>query len=200
MHPGIVGPHGGARPPLPWPAMTPDGLAGLAGHSDLPPPPPGMTTHERLTQLLETEMQHGHLLQAPPPAPPPAQRVRPARLLSHRLAHHTNTTFTPTATRWSAHSARSSVGWARCRVRDADFKATRGRPMEAGIMMGPILHATCACEACPLNSQWPLRPWPMVDGPCIRAAYCTGDAERLCCMIHYTTMSLCWSSLHNHLE
>ena len=56
MHPGIVGPHGGARPPLPWPAMTPDGLAGLAGHSELPPPPPGMTTHERLSQLLETEI------------------------------------------------------------------------------------------------------------------------------------------------
>ena len=147
MHPGIVGPHGGARPPLPWPAMTPDGLAGLAGHSDLPPPPPGMTTHERLTQLLETEMQHGHLLQALPPTTPPAQRVRPARLLSRRLPHrlphpttpthqHTNThqhTFTPTATRWSAHSARSSAGWARCRVRDAGVKATRGRPMEAGI-------------------------------------------------------------------
>ena len=70
MHPGIVGPHGGARPPLPWPAMTPDGLAGLAGHSELPPPPPGMTTHERLSQLLETEMQHGHLLQALPPLRP----------------------------------------------------------------------------------------------------------------------------------
>ena len=50
--------------------MTPDGLAGLAGHSELPPPPPGMTTHERLSQLLETEMQHGHLLQALPPLRP----------------------------------------------------------------------------------------------------------------------------------
>lgn len=64
MHPGMVGAHGGgARPPLPWPAMSPEGMGGLAGHSDLPPPPPGMTTHERLTQLLETEIQHGHLLQ-----------------------------------------------------------------------------------------------------------------------------------------
>ena len=128
--------------------MSPEGMGGLAGHSDLPPPPPGMTTHERLTQLLETEIQHGHLLQARPPTPPPARRVRAARLLSHRLPPprrhrlppphphrlHPRTrtpahprTFKPAASRWSAHSARSCAGWARCRVRDAALQAARGR-------------------------------------------------------------------------
>ena len=123
--------------------MSPEGMGGLAGHSDLPPPPPGMTTHERLTQLLETEIQHGHLLQARPPTPPPARRVRAARLLSHRLPPphpHTHTASTrapahprtprtskPAASRWSAHSARSCAGWARCRVRDAHLQAARGR-------------------------------------------------------------------------
>lgn len=59
----------GARPLAPpgmWPAMSPpmaQDVNGLASHGDLPPPPPGMMTHERLTQLLEIEMQHGQLVQ-----------------------------------------------------------------------------------------------------------------------------------------
>lgn len=82
--------------------MSPEGMGGLAGHSDLPPPPPGMTTHERLTQLLETEIQHGHLLQALPPTATPA-RWHDAYVLpgsSHTASHHR---AHPASTRTPAH-------------------------------------------------------------------------------------------------
>ena len=186
MHPGMVGAHGGgARPPLPWPAMSPEGMGGLAGHSDLPPPPPGMTTHERLTQLLETEIQHGHLLQALPPTPRPARRVRAARLLSHRLPTtaptppppaHPRTrapahprTFRPAATRWSAHSARSCAGWVRCRVRDADLLRSREVAAPCWHLIGPSGDLARRSRMYSMSSQLstaaPLRPWSMV-GPC----------------------------------
>ena len=192
-------------------------MGGLAGHSDLPPPPPGMTTHERLTQLLETEIQHGHLLQARPPAAPPARRVPAARLLSHRLPPphpHTHTASTrapahprtlrtskPAASRWSAHCARSCAGWARCRVRDAAPLRRARSPPPARIWSDPeaTLRAARACTACPLNSQRPPR--------CAHAPWWVGHARPNRIPRGETPFSLhdpCMScrsdlSLHNHL-
>ena len=193
--------------------MSPEGMGGLAGHSDLPPPPPGMTTHERLTQLLETEIQHGHLLQARPPTPPPARRVPAARLLSHRLPPphpHTHTASTrtpahprtskPAASRWSAHSARSCAGWARCRVRDAALQAARGRrPLLASDRTqrrscAPLAHVSMSSQ---LSTAAPLRPCSMVGRPCTSEPHTArGDATSS----HDPCMS-CRSdlSLHNHL-
>ena len=160
-------------------------MGGLAGHSDLPPPPPGMTTHERLTQLLETEIQHGHLLQARTPAPPPARRVPAARLLSHRLPPphpHTHTASTrapahprtprtskPAASRWSAHCARSCAGWARCRVRDAAPYAARGRRplLASGRTRGDLARRSRMYSmSSQLSTAAPLRPCSMVGRPC----------------------------------
>ena len=170
-------------------------MGGLAGHSDLPPPPPGMTTHERLTQLLETEIQHGHLLQARPPAAPPARRVRAARLLSHRLPPphpHTHTACTRaharTHTDARAHprtrappsrllaGGRRTPRAAAQAGRDAVCVMPLSTPREVAApcwrLIGPSgdLARRSRMSACPLNSQRPPR--------CAHAPWWVGHARR----------------------
>ena len=196
--------------------MSPEGMGGLAGHSDLPPPPPGMTTHERLTQLLETEIQHGHLLQARPPAPPLARRVPAARLLSHRLPPphphtHTASTRAPAHPRTRAPPSRLLAGGRRTpraaaqAGRDAVCVMPLSTPREVAApcwrLIGPSgdLARRSRMSACPLNSQRPPR--------CAHAPWWVGHARPNRIPRGETPFSLhdpCMScrsdlSLHNHL-
>ena len=196
--------------------MSPEGMGGLAGHSDLPPPPPGMTTHERLTQLLETEIQHGHLLQARPPAAPPARRVRAARLLSHRLPPphphtHTASTRAPAHRRTRAPPSRLLAGGRRTpraaaqAGRDAVCVMPLSTPREVASpcshLVGPRGDLARRSRMYSMSSQLStaasLRPCSMVGRPCTSEPHTArGDTTSS----HDPCMS-CRSdlSLHNHL-